>query len=94
MLYSHGAALRADAAIMSAYTRPSAECNACVHAPVMDRINKATQVIGTMIAEVSKDVFVADPSGEQLSGVAPYHCRERGCLIPRARKAAADYSSG
>jgi hypothetical protein len=42
-----------------------------VHAAVMERINKATQVIGTMIAEVSKDVFVADPSGEQLSGAVP-----------------------
>lgn len=33
----------------------------------MDRINEATQLIGTMIMEVSKDVFVADPSGQELS---------------------------
>jgi hypothetical protein len=48
---------------------------------VMDRINKATQVIGTMIAEVSKDVFVADPSGEQLSGLPPHHLPPADCLI-------------
>lgn len=37
---------------------------------VMERINEATQTIGTMIKEVSKDVFLADPSGEALSGAA------------------------
>lgn len=61
--------------------------------PVMDRINKATQVIGTMIAEVSKDVFVADPSGEQLSGLAsllpPVVCQRL-----HAQGDAADHSQG
>jgi hypothetical protein len=55
---------------VSLYTPSSAERMRVCMPPVMDRINKATQVIGTMIAEVSKDVFVADPSGEQLSGLA------------------------
>lgn len=34
---------------------------------MMERINQATATIGAMITEVSKDVFTADPSGEQLS---------------------------
>lgn len=39
----------------------------CVLRAVMERINEATKMIGTMIMEVSKDVFVADPSGQELS---------------------------
>ena len=35
---------------------------------VLQRIDDWTKVIGEMVMEVSKDVFVADPSGEALSG--------------------------
>ena len=78
----------AEAAARSARTR-HCRLSACVcMPPVMDRINKATQVIGTMIAEVSKDVFVADPSGEQLSGGTPHSLPPLGCPLPLWQEAA------
>ncbi len=35
---------------------------------VLKRIDAATTMIGEMIAEVSKDIFVVDPTGDSLSG--------------------------